>query len=464
MGNSIFKNSSVVFGLQVLNRGLAFVSFILLARLLGVDGIGQYTYIISLCVLLGLFVEFGTNPFLVKKVAAEAGRLEPNDLINIFLVKLIQFAIGLALMVVLDYRFFVKDFTLLNLTPCYILFEGIAQVGISVLNGRQAFVRANTISFVYEVCRSVALLLLLLVFKTVSVVPLVYILTACCYAGYMLAVVLKKELAGSKSVNVFAYYRRTYFFFLSAIAFQLYFRIDMILLKRIGTLNDLGIYGTAYKFFEVFLFVPAIVSGIIFPQVARRFKEHPDALKKFVEDIQWKSAGLLSFGVLGLIVFSKLIIQLFFGVEYVAAGPVMQILFLTSCLFCFNFIYPVLFNATGNEHRILLIFLLGFIVNGSLNYYFIPKYGAVAAAVSTLVAESLVTAGYLLTLRRQGLGFVHPRALLLTGIAMALGVVFIVWGPAQPVIAGLTVLLIYGGILMVNFRDEIGKGILMYAR
>lgn len=284
MINSLLKNSAAIFTFQVINRGLAFISFVFLARILGIEGIGNYTYIISLCALLTLFVEFGTSQFLVKRVAAESGEVSYQDILNIILIKTIQFIIGLLILGIFEYRFIVKDFHFLNLTFFYVIFESIAQTGISVLNGRKEFIRANTYTFFYETGRSLTLLLLLITFRSINAVPVIYILAAFVYAIFITfrvfvdthALTSKQSVVGNVSRSTLArYYKNTYLFFVSAIAFQLYFRIDMILLKRLSTIVELGIYGTAYKFFEVFLFIPAIVSGLVFPQVAGLFRNHP---------------------------------------------------------------------------------------------------------------------------------------------------------------------------------------------
>lgn len=429
MLQGFLKNGIAVFGYQIITRGLSFLSFVLVARILGVQEIGDFAYIISLCALLTLFVEFGTNQFLVKRTAA--GNSSTTDIANIIALKIVQFIAGIALLSLLEYRILIKEFNILNITLGYVIFEGMIQVGISVLNGRKDFIKANRLLFFYETSRSVLLLTCLLITRDIFLVPFVYIGVAALFAIVIIKKIsgrhfsfgaFRKFLSGLSFKTFLPYYRHTYIFFISAIAYQLYFRIDLILLKRLSTPFELGIYSTAYKFFEVFLFIPAILSGIAFPYIASFYaKNELTAMTDFLKEVQVKAVAAISFIILAIITCSDLIISVFFDQEYAASAHIMQLLFLTSFLYAFNFVYPILFNATGHERYPLYIFLIGFSLNYLLNYFLLPQYGARAAAIITLFSESIVTALYYWFARKSNMKVIHPRALMLLICAIILG-------------------------------------------
>lgn len=428
MVQGVLKNSAAALVFQLLNRGLGFLCFIWIARLMGVENIGHFTYILSLCALLTLFVEFGTNQFLVKKVAANSVKLKFEELKPILLLKLIQFLVGSALLICFEFDTLITNFTPLNLVLIYVFFDSFAQTGISILNGRKEFIRANKFAFAYESGRSLILLTVLFLTNSSFAIPVVYISVAIIYACFIsiqvFAETFSKEqfLIPDTWTKLKNCYRQTYLFFLAAIAFQLYFRIDMLLLKRISTDYELGTYGVAYKFFEVFLFVPAIVSGIVYPQAVELFKTGHQKLSDYLTEIQLKATCLLSVPVILLILSSNYIIALFFGPSFVGASNIMKVLFLTSFVFCFNFVYQVAFNASGKERFALYTYLVGFLLNIGLNYWLIPHFGALGAAYATLLAELSVTIIFILFSFRQQLRLLNPLAASFVLLSIALAV------------------------------------------
>lgn len=474
MAKGVFKNSVAAFAFQIGSRGVSFLVFVALARFLGVEAIGNFVYILSLCSLLSLFVEFGTTQFLTKEVVAGSAALPATVMANIVALKGVQYLLGLTILLAVEYRTLVEDFQTINLMLGYVLFESLAQTGITVFNARKEFVRANTFTFFYETSRSLALLGAVFFSKSLIAVPFIYIFTAAVYGAVIFVFILRQEeafgafRAGLRFANLSLpfYYKKTWLFFASAIAYQLYFRVDVLLLKRLATPVQLGLYSTAYKFFEVFLFVPAILSGIIFPSVIALYqKGSKGELKQYTEELQTKAVALISFLILAVISFSHLIIAVFFGPAFSGAVPVMQLLFLTSFLYAFNFIYPVLYNSTGNEKYGLYVFLLGFALNFALNYFFLPVYGAQGAAVINFVSEGAVTVCYYGFLRRRGLNVVSRKALALLVYCVLLGGLRLLLTDAFSVLQlNLLLCAAYALVLLLFFRKDVNPHLLLNAR
>ncbi|HEV7332025.1 MAG TPA: oligosaccharide flippase family protein [Flavisolibacter sp.] len=471
---SLLKNSTGVFAFQIMSRGISFLVFIVLARILGVEAIGNFAYILSLCALLMLFIEFGTNQFIIKEVVAGDNAVPAATIAHIVMLKLVQYTIGILLLAAIEYRTLVADFQFLNLTLCYVLFEGIAQIGITVLNGQKRFIKANSFVFYYETGRSLALLCILFLTKSISFIPVVYITAAFLYAVSILIYLLKdhqvfntfrRELRFSKRI-LLSNYKKTYLFFISAIAYQLYFRVDMLLLKRLSTGVELGLYSTAYKFFEVFLFIPAILSGIIFPSVIAFYQKSQQAeLKKYLEDIQLKAVMLISFAVLSIIILSELIIMLCFGNAFAGAVPIMQMLFLTSFLYAFNFIYPVLNNSTGNEKTGIIVFSIGFILNFTLNYFFLPLYGAKAAAFITFISELLITILYYDFLRRKSFDIINQKAAILLIFCLLLGICRIMLAEVLSVfLLNLLICFVFVLVVLLFYRKELNPKLIIHVK
>ncbi len=424
MADKEFKSGILIFLLQITTRVFAFISFIVMANLIGVQAIGRFAYVLSLASLLSLFVEFGTNQALIKLIAFSDADIKSHMKVisHITILKFAQFLLGTFIIFLFEFNTITSNFSFLYMIFLYTIFEGIAQIGLTAMNAKKQFVKINVYSFFYENIRTFLLISIFYFCKSVEYISFVYIILSIFYMYFVFSKGINLQITATKFVTFFRYlnfsglrkaYNSTYLFFLSAITYQLYFKIDIILLKKISNPTEVGIYGTAYKFFEVFLFLPAILSGIAFPIVVNFFANgNLIKLKKYLSDLQFRTSVIISIVVVSMIFFSDFLINIFFNDAFASSSRIMQILFLTAFLYCLNFIYPIAINSSGNEKRGIYIYGTGLVLNVTLNYLFIPKYGAEAAAWITFFSELAVTLMYIICLYYVKIRIVNTKAVL----------------------------------------------------
>jgi len=173
---------------------------------------------------------------------------------------------------------------------------------------------------------------------------------------------------------------------ISGIMVAVFFRIDQIMLGRMGSFHDVGIYNSALKISEFFNLVPLIILPSIYPAMIR-YRELND--KKFNYMIEKITAIMFTVSIIILVftaVLSKTIVTLFFGSSYSNASIPLIIL---SAASIFNFsaalriqvffikkltIYNIYCGAIG----VLCIVLL--------NYLLIPRIGVTGAAAANLIS------------------------------------------------------------------------------
>lgn len=95
------KAPIIVFSLQVLSTGLAFVSTVLLGNMLGTDGYGTYAFAFALVNLLGVPARLGFDRLIVRevvvaKVQGEWNRVRHLSRVSLGLVAIASIVIGLA--------------------------------------------------------------------------------------------------------------------------------------------------------------------------------------------------------------------------------------------------------------------------------------------------------------------------------------------------------------------------------
>jgi O-antigen/teichoic acid export membrane protein len=173
---------------------------------------------------------------------------------------------------------------------------------------------------------------------------------------------------------------------LSGIMVSIYMKVDQIMLKELSSEHETGLYAVAVKLTEMWYFVPVVIQSSVFPNLTKsKESEGNELLNKF-----YKLLSLLGgFSVLVIIstlIFGDVIVGALFSEEFNGVYPILVVS-----------IFSLLFVGMGvvrNSYLLikkLTIYTLyftssGAIINLVMNYYLIPLYGCLGAAISTVVS------------------------------------------------------------------------------
>tara|TARA_B110000046_G_scaffold40521_1_gene44897 strand:- start:44371 stop:45129 length:759 start_codon:yes stop_codon:yes gene_type:complete len=171
----------------------------------------------------------------------------------------------------------------------------------------------------------------------------------------------------------------------AGVAVSLFLKIDQIMGKDILTDSAAGCYVAAVRLSETWYFIPMMITTSLFPAILNA-KIRNDGSQLIRMQRLFDLMIYLSITIALPITFlSSFIIELLFGVEYIAAAQGLVIQIWTS-------IFISLEVASGawliNENKQKLIFLqttLGAILNIALN--FIPSFGIIAAALTSTFSQ-----------------------------------------------------------------------------
>ncbi len=176
---------------------------------------------------------------------------------------------------------------------------------------------------------------------------------------------------------------------LSGLAVMVYMRIDQIMLAQMLNDKAVGIYTAAVRISEAWYFLPMAIVGSVFPALLDA-KKTSEAL--YLEQFQRLYDILVMLALVVAIPVTFLadqIVEVLFGLEYLEAGKILSIHIWTA-LFVF------LGVASGKwflaDNRQLLAFqrvFLGMVANIALNFLLIPRYGGAGAAVATLISQAV---------------------------------------------------------------------------
>jgi O-antigen/teichoic acid export membrane protein len=221
--------------------------------------------------------------------------------------------------------------------------------------------------------------------------------------GYLMALI-----AGPVSVSLFLLYKKKfikYFSFdfdwiviksllrlgmiysLSLFISNLNYKFDLIMLEKLSTQFETGIYAKGANITEFLWQIPMLLSTIVFSKSATSKNRREFSLK--VVQLLRITFIFILIGAIILWKLSDFVIMWLFGIEYLKSIQVLNYLLPGVVLLT---IFKVLnMDAAGKGKPWLAIYAMtpGLIINIGLNFYFIPIYGSLGAAISSSISYGL---------------------------------------------------------------------------
>lgn len=190
-------------------------------------------------------------------------------------------------------------------------------------------------------------------------------------------------------------------FHLSLVASLLLVRVDVLLVNHFSGTKIAGIYAAAAQIGALLLLVPGVVSSLLFPQVA----SEADTSGAFAMRVTRHLAMVMFVGCL-LAVPAAFLLPVMYGAKFGSAVMLLLLLLPGVFLLSVESVLVQHFSGLGLPRWIPAFWLIALAVNIGLNLLFVPRFGAVAAAINSSIAYAIIfllVAG--LFRRRTGNGF-----------------------------------------------------------
>lgn len=403
--NRILKNTFALGISQFINKLLLFIFTIFIARYLEESGFGQYSLVITLVGFFNLFTNFGLGTIAFRDVSKNYP--EANKYFNNILFLRICLATVSLLVLFLTVNFLGYQKKIILATYIY----GLTLFTNNIIDS------FNSIFNAFEKMEYMAILTIFLNIFTLGMG--IFVLRQ----GYgLVALVLVSAIAGILTVILsFFFARRTVSVNVSEIDFNfcrtliktsfplmllgflglIYFRIDIILLSKMKTDADIGLYNAAYKVMDTFMIVSNSIIGATFPHLSRYFHVSLEELGKLFRKlfILLLFLGLLvAFSVFFL---SKQIIILLFGSAFSSSILALRILIWAIPLIYVNAVLLYTLIAGNRQSKIIVVVGIVTFVNLILNLLLIPKYGYIGSSYVTVLSEFLIFLGYYCLLKNK---------------------------------------------------------------
>jgi O-antigen/teichoic acid export membrane protein len=231
---------------------------------------------------------------------------------------------------------------------------------------------------------------------------------------------------------------------------------DRYLLSLLGSLTETAKYSVAYTLGTALTVVVIGPFTLAWPATMFTIAKRKDAAHIFQLVFRWLGLFLLLAAFL-LSLLGKLILDWFFPVAYRSVGFVIPIVAISIVFYGMYYVLMVGSNVKGRSWMNSIFTLLAAIVNVIMNLVLIPHYGAMGAAVATLVGYIvLALAAYIANQKIYPIPFEVGRFVIALLLGVALYAVSSVLAQSQGIYPMCALysgaLLLYSGCLAVLVR------------
>ncbi|MCJ7553783.1 MAG: polysaccharide biosynthesis C-terminal domain-containing protein [Ignavibacteriaceae bacterium] len=172
----------------------------------------------------------------------------------------------------------------------------------------------------------------------------------------------------------------------SAMAINLLNGSDRFMLKFLSGETELGLYELGYKVAGVVnMFVIMPFGLTLMPLAYKLYKKDGD--KEYYKKLKTYVAFVLAWSGLALSLYGKELVELFAQQEaYYPASVVVPLIVLAYVIYGISMISTLGMYLTGNNYYVAYITLFCAGLNIGLNFWLIPLYGIIGAAINTVIA------------------------------------------------------------------------------
>jgi len=379
---------------KVLRMFISFFVGIWLARYLGPENFGSFNYILAWLGMFNAIAWLGVGDAVMRDMVRERSD-EGRVLGSAFLLRLCGSL--LAIVSALCAAHWLGEFNEIQITLLAILCVGMpfaeAPAGIWIWFASHTNIGPAVLS------KNVSMLL-------GALLRIVVIVTGAGLIALMAAMALESVFFGLSLVCAYWWYGERFtnwrFDFrhawnmlltglpivLSGLVASLNARVDQIMLGRLTSMADVGVYAAAMRFSEIWWVVPPMIVQTL----AARYiypKDLGDQLQINVARIIAGMAMLSLIPVLVLSAISTEVISLFLGKQYLGAGSVLMIHIWTAVLVFIDAPVNQYLLATHRQSHLVLKSVVLLFLNFVLALVLVPQYGPHGAATATLISQAV---------------------------------------------------------------------------
>lgn len=388
-----FANTSWMFGEQMLRMASSLLVGIWVARYLGPEQFGLFSYALAFVSIFSGLAKLGLDGIVVRDLINHPHQRDVY-LGTAFWLKFVGAFIMLGF-VALATLFTSNDHTT-NLYV-FIIASGIIFQSFEVVD---FYFQSQVLSKFVSICKITQL-------AVSSALKVYFVLTGADLIWFVVVTLVDQALLALTLFIAYRYQRFGSFYqhfdfilakkllkdswplIFSSLAVAVYMRIDQIMIKEMLGDKEVGIYSAAVRLSEIWYFIPVIITSSLFPAIvsAKKISEelYYTRLQRLYTLMVWIAIAI----ALPITFLGGWLVTLLYGEAYRAAGQVLMIHVWAGVFVFLGVASGSWFTNENLQQYLFYRTVLGALINVVLNLALIPRFGVVGAAIATVIAQSM---------------------------------------------------------------------------
>lgn len=363
-----------------------------ISRILGAEGLGRYSYALSIVTYFSMFALLGVNNYGNREIALI--RDDKQKLSKSF-CSIYAFQIICSICMMIIYILYISAFSddsimgwimLINLLSCTIdinwFFFGLEEFKVTVTR--------NIV---------IKILIVIAIFVFIKEPTDVYNYALIYWVGHMVAqlylvIILKKYVRIVKIgwKDILPHIKPNLILFIPVIAITLYKQMDKTMLGSFTNMSEVGFYEACEKVIVIPTALITSLGTVMLPRMSNMLANNEvEKSKQYINKsilIAMFLSTLICFGIMAV---AKEFVPMFYGEGYEKCIILFQILLPSSIFIAFSNVVRTQFLIPNKyDHIFVESVVIGAITNLIINVVLIPRYASIGAAIGTLCAECIV--------------------------------------------------------------------------
>ena len=388
---STAKNTVYLLAANIYQKIFSLIYLFLLARFLGVENFGKYSFAFSFAVLFSIFLDLGAGPVLTREIARDERKVKEylNNLFGLkFILSFFVFGLIFLLINLSNYpdltKIYVYSAALIMILDSfsftfYQVFRGLLNLKYEALG----VIFTRTISFAVGLTFIILKLSPVLIILPILFGSIFYFLNAFFFLkrklGFFPSIQLQKPVLKLLLGIAFP-------FFIAGIFSQIFGAIDTVLLSYLKGDAAVGLYASAQKILvAVGALVGGSLSGALYPAFSFYFTRDKQQLHSLFNKTIFYSALVFMPAVFGVWLLGEKIIFFVYGQEFILAAGTLRIISLSLPLMLFDYLILSFLNACEKQKVNTLNRGLACLTLVVFNLILIPHFSHLGSAIACLM-------------------------------------------------------------------------------
>jgi PST family polysaccharide transporter len=389
---TVIKNTIWLTAGTVVSRLLRAVMIIYAARILGTEGYGVFSYVLSLAAFFTIFSDIGLSGLLTRELVKKPEQVK-SYIATTFRIKLV--ITGLSVLLTLFAMPWIISIEaarpLIPIVAVLLALDSLRGFVFSITRAQNRMEVESVLNVVTDTLITGLGILALFLLPSPKMLSVAYTLGV--GIGFVISIAVVRKMMDGFFKNfdrtlVKPILSSAWPFAVMGLLGGFMINIDTLIIGWLRSASELGLYAAAQRPVQLFYLLPALVSASFFPVVSKF--AHDGSLERTRSVVEKVCVGVLAVALpltVGGVILGEPVIELLFGGEYLGATLTFQLLLVTT-LFVFpgGVIGNVIF--AYNRQRIFLTSVsLGAIANVVLDLFLIPPFGIAGSAAATVIAQ-----------------------------------------------------------------------------